>query len=91
MKRFDTSPIASHLVRFEQWRQQIGISSPTAWRWRNAGIVRVIEIRGRLFVSRHEIRRFEQRAAAGEFSISSRAAQNTSTAGEKEPTPTKVS
>jgi len=58
----------------------IGVSKVTAWRWRQAGWIAVLNIAGRPYVARGEIRRFNARSAAGDFAakthvpVSSRAA-----------------
>jgi hypothetical protein len=56
------------LVPFERWLSSMGRSSCTGWRWRRRGWIVVIRVAGRLYVSDKEIRRFQQRAEAGEFS-----------------------
>jgi hypothetical protein len=59
---------ASNLLAFDRWLKDIGKAPATGWRWRNLGWIDTVNICGRLYVSRQEINRFEQRAAAGEFS-----------------------
>ncbi len=63
-KQFPTSD----LVAFEAWLSSISRSSVTGYRWRKLGWIEVINIAGRLYISRAAIARFEARAAAGEFS-----------------------
>jgi hypothetical protein len=58
---------ASNLVAFDRWLKDIGKTPATGWRWRTRGWIDTVNICGRLYVSRQEINRFEQRAAAGEF------------------------
>ena len=58
----------SNLVALDLWRKQIGLTAATVWRWRRRGWIEVINIAGRLYISREAIARFEQAAAAGEFS-----------------------
>ncbi len=63
-KQFPTSD----LVTFEAWLSSINRTAVTGWRWRRLGWIEVINIAGRLYISRTAIARFEARAAAGEFS-----------------------
>lgn len=63
-----SGPPASNLIALDHWREQIGKTSPTIWRWRKRGWLQVTNIAGRLYLSRDEIRRFEARVLAGEFS-----------------------
>ena len=58
----------SNLVAVDLWREQIGLTAATVWRWRRRGWIEVINIAGRLYISREAIARFEQAAIAGEFS-----------------------
>lgn len=57
---------------FDSWLRNIGRSAATGWRWRRRGWLRVINIGGRNYVASNEIRRFLQRAEAGEFSRDNR-------------------
>lgn len=58
----------SNLVSFDSWLEDIGKTSATGWRWRQRGWIEVLNISGRLYLSRAEIERFERRAADGQFS-----------------------
>jgi hypothetical protein len=58
----------SNLFAFDRWLKDINRTSATGWRFRKRGWVETVNICGRLYVSRDEIKRFEERAAAGEFS-----------------------
>ncbi len=58
---------SGNLIRAERWLEGIGRSSTTLWRWRKRGWVTTVSISGKLYISHEEIRRFERRAAAGEF------------------------
>ncbi len=55
------------LVPFGNFLADLGKSSVTGWRWRRAEFVKTLNISGKVYISRDEIQRFEQRAAAGEF------------------------
>ena len=57
------------LRQYGAWRDGLGISSTTAWRWRRRGWIEVITIAGRNYVSEDAIAAFERRAAAGEFLV----------------------
>ncbi len=58
----------SDIVSFDRWLESIGKTQATGWRWRRRQWINTINISGRVYVRRSEIRRFEERAAAGEFS-----------------------
>jgi hypothetical protein len=55
------------LVPWEKWMKDMNLSRATAYRHRIAGRIVAITIFGKLYVSRAEIARFEERAKAGEF------------------------
>jgi hypothetical protein len=55
------------LTPFSSWLRGLGLSKATGWRWRQTGVVRALNINGRLYLSNAEIRRFNERASAGEF------------------------
>jgi len=61
------SEAVSNLFAFDRWLKDIDKTPVTGWRWRRLGWIQTVNICGRLYVSRDEIKRFEQRAAAGEF------------------------
>ena len=62
-----TRPLASDLIAYDSWLASIPISPATGWRWRRRGLIEVINIYGRCYVSRSAIAEFQRRAAAGEF------------------------
>ena len=57
----------SNLIPFEEWLASLGRSKVSGWRYRKKQMVTTVNLMGRVFVSRQEIARFEQRAMAGEF------------------------
>jgi hypothetical protein len=59
---------ASNLIPFDRWLNSIDKTPATGWRWRQRGWIATVNICGRVYISRDEIKRFEERAAAGEFS-----------------------
>jgi hypothetical protein len=59
---------ASNLIPFDQWLESIDKTPATGWRWRKRGWISTINIAGRVYIDRAEIKRFEERAANGEFS-----------------------
>jgi hypothetical protein len=59
---------ASPIILFGLFLESLGVTPPTGWRWRKLGWINTLNIAGRVYVSREEIERFQQRAAAGEFS-----------------------
>ena len=65
----DQAPFVS-LVKF---RNEMGVSDVTAWRWRKRGILKTVNIGGRQFVPYLEMERFRERAEAGELAVESAA------------------
>lgn len=57
----------SNLVSFYGWLDSLGRTRGTGWRWRKKGIIKAVNVFGKLYISRDEIARFEARAVAGEF------------------------
>jgi hypothetical protein len=58
----------SNLFAFDRWLKDIDKTAATGWRWRKLGWIKTVNICGRIYVDRREIARFEEAAAAGEFS-----------------------
>jgi len=58
---------ASPIILFDKFLESLGISPCTAWRWRKQKWLTTLNIAGRVYISRDEIKRFQERAAAGEF------------------------
>jgi hypothetical protein len=54
-------------IALDKFIEESGISAVTVWRYRRAGLLRTLNIYGRHYLTRAEIRRFNERAAAGEF------------------------
>ena len=54
-------------IALDKFIEQSGISAVTVWRYRRAGMLNALNICGRLYLTRAEIRRFNERAAAGHF------------------------
>src|SRR5437763_265576 len=67
----------SNLVPFDQWLRSIGKGRVTGWNWRKSGSVNTTNIFGRLYITRSEIARFEERAANGDFAGRTRVAPAT--------------
>ena len=55
------------LTSLNKWLGELGVTATTGWRWRNKGIIKAINIYGRLYVSEESIAEFHRRATAGEF------------------------
>jgi predicted site-specific integrase-resolvase len=55
------------LVSALKWSRNIGVTPTTLWRWRRKGLIKTINIYGRLYLTVTEIDRFNQRAQDGEF------------------------
>jgi hypothetical protein len=74
------NPIVPHetsgnLVSFDGWLDTLDKTRTTGWRWRKEGLIKTVNIFGKLYISRDEIARFERRALAGEFHKDSRVPQ----------------
>ena len=54
-------------IALDKFIEQSGISAVTVWRYRRAGMLNTLNICGRLYLTRAEIKRFNERAASGEF------------------------
>ena len=55
------------IIALNRWVAQVGVTPCTAWRWRKAGMLKTVNISGRIYVDADSIREFEERAARGEF------------------------
>jgi hypothetical protein len=58
---------AGNLVSFYGWLESLDKTRTTGWRWRRDGLIKTVNIFGKLYVHREEIAKFESRALAGEF------------------------
>jgi hypothetical protein len=58
---------AGNLVSYFGWLETLDKTRTTGWRWRKNGLIQTVNIFGKLYVTRDEISRFEQRAMSGEF------------------------
>ena len=56
-----------NLISFDTWLEGMSKTRTTGWRWRKEGIVSTINVFGKLYITRHEIERFEQKAMSGGF------------------------
>ncbi|HVU26849.1 MAG TPA: hypothetical protein VHG71_03840 [Verrucomicrobiae bacterium] len=55
------------IISICKWREQVGVTSCTTWRWQKKGWLKTINIAGRVYLSQEAIREFQRRAEAGEF------------------------
>ncbi len=55
----------SNLVSLDRYLESLGRSRTTFWRWQKKGLIQAVNVSGRNYVTRDEIRRFEQAAVAG--------------------------
>lgn len=55
------------LYDFGRWLASMGKTPITGWRWRQRGIVKTLNIFGRVYISQEEAENFVRRAQAGEF------------------------
>ena len=58
----------SDLFSFDEWLRGRNLTRTTGYRYRKQGLISTVNIFGRLYVTRQEIKDFEKRAIAGEFS-----------------------
>lgn len=58
---------AGNLVSYFGWLETLDKTRTTGWRWRKNGLIKTVNIFGKLYVTREEIARFESRATSGEF------------------------
>lgn len=56
---------ASSLVALDRYLQSLGRSRSTFWRWQQKGLVKSVNVFGRNYITRDEIRRFEDAAVSG--------------------------
>jgi hypothetical protein len=54
-------------IALDKFIEHSGLSAVTVWRYRRAGWLNTLNICGRHYLTRAEIGRFNERAAAGEF------------------------
>jgi hypothetical protein len=57
----------SSLIPFDQFLKSIGRDRGTGYRYRRAGMVKTVNIFGRVYITAYEINRFIERAKSGEF------------------------
>ena len=62
-----TLATGTELVPFYSWLETLDKTRTTGWRWRKNGIIATVNVFGKLYVTREERERFQQRAIAGEF------------------------
>jgi hypothetical protein len=60
-----TSPA---VISLNRWLEQVGVTPITAWRWRQRGWLKTVNIAGRQYLTQEAIDEFHRRAVAGEFS-----------------------
>lgn len=61
------------MVPFGKFLEDLDKSAVTGWRWRQDGFITTVNVAGKVYITEDEIRRFEARAIAGEFSKKSNA------------------
>jgi len=71
----------SNLVTLKEWEKSLGVSSVTLWRWRCAGMFSAVNINGRKYVTKDEIRAFEARSIKGDYSEGNHCGSNTKNGG----------
>ncbi len=55
------------LLDYGQWLAAMGKTPITGWRWRKRGVLKTVNIFGRVYLTQEEAERFVRRAKAGEF------------------------
>jgi hypothetical protein len=56
-----------NLISFDDWINSLNKTRTTGWRWRKSGLIKTVNIFGKLYITRSEIAKFESRALGGEF------------------------
>ncbi len=62
----------STLIPLDQYLRGRGLTRTTGYRYRRKGLITAVNIYGRLYLTKDEIKRFEERAIRGEFSLAVR-------------------
>lgn len=64
-----TAPLegVSNLICLDQYLTAINRSRCTFWRWQKLGLIKAVNVCGRNYIARDEIRRFEEAAVRGDF------------------------
>ena len=57
-----------NLFSFDEFLRGRNLTRTTGYRYRKDGLLKTVNIYGRLYITREEIEKFERRAIAGEFS-----------------------
>ena len=57
-----------NLFSFDKFLRGLNLTRTTGYRYRSDGVLKTINVYGRLYITREEIEKFERRAIAGEFS-----------------------
>ena len=55
------------MLPLKKWLREIGVAASTAWRWRRDGLLKTVNIYGRIYVTRKAREEFVARAESGEF------------------------
>jgi len=56
------------IISLNLWREQVGVTACTVWRWRKKGWLKTVNICGHLYLTQEAINEFYERAQLGEFS-----------------------
>jgi predicted site-specific integrase-resolvase len=65
-EQFNSSS-ARAVIALNRWLEQVGVTPVTAWRWRQRGWLKTVNIAGRQYLTQEAIDEFHRRAVAGEF------------------------
>jgi hypothetical protein len=65
-------PRDAAILSLRKFCRDAGISDPTAWRWRRRGMLRTVNIAGRVYLTRGVLEEFLTRVEAGEFAVQSK-------------------
>jgi len=55
------------VISLNRWLEQVGVTAVTAWRWRQRGWLKTVNIAGRQYLTQEAMDEFHRRAVAGEF------------------------
>ena len=62
-------PNIDSVLSLRKWRESIGISDTTCWRWEKAGWISPIRIANKKYLTKEDLEQFYARAKAGEFAV----------------------
>ena len=55
------------IISLNAWRERVGVTACTVWRWRKKGWLKTVNICGRLYLTQDGINEFYERAQLASF------------------------